>query len=158
MAKHDQGDPKTLEFQRTGTFNPHAGAVTDPLFRENPFFDSRDLLQARYEMLRRHRVEGMSIRETASSFGVSRPTFYQSQAAFNRSGLAGLLPKLRGPKSGHKVSPEVLDYVRSLKESEPTLTTLQCVQSIQRRFGITIHRRSLERAWQRTKKKPLGQT
>jgi len=158
MTKHDQGDPKALELKRTGTFNPHAEGVTDPLFRENPFFDSRDLLQARYEMLRRHRVEGTSIRETASSFGVSRPTFYQSQAAFNRWGLVGLLPKQRGPKKGHKVSPEVLDYVRSLKESEPALTTLQCVQSIQKRFGITIHRRTLERARWRAKKKPLGRT
>jgi len=154
MAKHEQGDPKTLELKRTGTFNPHAEGVTDPLFRENPFFDSRDLLQARYEMLRRHRVEGMSILESASAFGVSRPTFYQSQAAFNRSGLAGLLPKQRGPKSGHKVSIEVLDHVRSLKESDPALTTLQCVQSIQKHFGITIHRRTLERARLRGKKKP----
>ena len=68
MAKHEQGDPKTLELKRTGTFNPHAEGVTDPLFRESPFFDSRDLLQARYEMLRRHRVEGRSILETAAAF------------------------------------------------------------------------------------------
>lgn len=155
MAKREQGDAKALELKRTGTFNPHAEGVTDPLFRENPFFDSRDLLQARYEMLRRHRVEGMPILETASAFGVSRPTFYQSQAAFERSGLVGLLPKQRGPKSGHKISTEVLDYVRSLKESEPALTTVQCVQSIQKHFGITIHRRTLERAWLRGKKKPL---
>jgi transposase len=156
MAKHGQGDPKTLELKRTGTFNPHAEGVTDPLFRESPFFDSRDLLQARYEMLRRHRVEGRSILETAAAFGVSRPTFYQSQAAFERSGLAGLLPQQRGPKGGHKLSPEVLDYVRSLKESEPALTTMQCVQSIQKRFGITIHRRTWERAGRRIKKKPRG--
>ena len=76
MAKRKPGDPKTLELKRTGTFNPHAEGVADPLFRENPFFDSRDLLQARYEMLRRQRVEGRSIIETALAFGVSRPTFY----------------------------------------------------------------------------------
>ncbi|HEX4784299.1 MAG TPA: helix-turn-helix domain-containing protein [Candidatus Sulfotelmatobacter sp.] len=155
MAKREKADQKTLELQRSGTLNPHADAVKDPLFKENQFFDSRDLLQVRYEMLRRHSIEGMSILEAATIFGVSRPTFYQSQASFNQAGLAGLLPKQRGPKGGHKVSIEVLDYVGELKESQPTLTTMQCVQSVKEHFGIAIHRRSLERALRRGKKKPL---
>jgi hypothetical protein len=49
---------------------------------------------------RRHRVEGTSIVDVSSTFGVSRPTFYQAQTAFERGGLMGLLPKLRGPKTG----------------------------------------------------------
>jgi transposase len=154
VTKRAKADQKTLELKRTGTLNPHAQAVVDPLFQENPFFDSRDLLQVRYEMLRRHRSDGMSILDAAAAFGVTRPTYYQSQEAFNRSGLAGLMPKQRGPKGGHKVSIEVVDYVGSLKESEPALTTMQCVQSVKEHFGITIHRRSLERALLRSKKKP----
>lgn len=106
----------------------------------------RDLLQVRYEMLRRHTAENMSILDAAATFGVSRPTFYQAQSAFNRSGLAGLLPRPRGPKGGHKVTAEVLDYVANLRAADPSLTTVQCVQAVQQRFGITIHRRSLERA------------
>jgi transposase len=158
MAKREKVDQKTLELKRSGTLNSHADAVTDTLFKENPFFDSRDLLQVRYEMLRRHSVEKMSILDAAVAFGVSRPTFYQSQEAFNRAGLAGLLPKQRGPKGGHKVSKEVLDYVRELRESEPALVTMQCVQSVKEHFGITIHRRSLERALLRSKKKPRERT
>jgi transposase len=158
MAKREKADQKTQELKRTGTFNSHADAVADPLFKENPFFDSRDLLQVRYEMLRRHSAEGLSILDAARVFGVSRPTFYQSQAAFNKTGLGGLLPKQRGPKGGHKISNEVLDYVRNLKESEPALTTMQCVQSVKQYFGIAIHRRSLERALLRSKKKPLDRT
>src|SRR5258708_33292061 len=84
-------DQKLLELKRTGTLNPHPTAVSDTLFRENPFFDSKDLLQVRYEMLRRHRVEGASIVDVSSTFGVSRPTFYQAQTAFERTGLTGLL-------------------------------------------------------------------
>src|SRR5689334_12852193 len=78
--------------------------------KQNPFFDPRDLLQVRYEMLRRHSTEAMSILDAAAAFGVSRPTFYQAQSAFSRAGLAGLLPGQRGPKGGHKVTPDVLDY------------------------------------------------
>jgi transposase len=157
MAKRSQRDQKIEELKQTGTLNPHAETVTDPLFQQNPFFDPRDLLQARYEMLRRHTAEQMSILDATAAFGVSRPTFYQAQACFERSGLAGLLPARRGPKSGHKLSAEVLDYVAGLRESDPKLTTVQCVKAIQEHFAITIHRRSLERALARRKKKPLHQ-
>jgi transposase len=145
-------DQKLLELQRTGTLNPHPTAVSDTLFRENPFFDSKDLLQVRYEMLRRHRVEGASIVDVSSTFGVSRPTFYQAQTAFECSGLTGLLPKQRGPKEGHKLSGEVIEYVRNLKASTPGLTTVGCIQAVEEKFGITVHRRSLERAMAGKKK------
>src|SRR5438067_3436685 len=92
MAKGRKTDRKLLELKRTGTLNPYPTAVTDTLFRENPFFDSKDLLQVRYEMLRRHRVEDSSIVDVATAFGVSRPTFYQAQTAFDRVGLAGPTP------------------------------------------------------------------
>ena len=55
-------------------------------------------------MLRRHSVEGVSVVEVAAGFGVSRPTVYQAQAAFQQAGLSGLLPRHRGPKEGHKLS------------------------------------------------------
>jgi transposase len=156
MAKRGQPDQKMLELKRTSTFNPRSDTVTDPLFKGNPFFDPRDLLQVRYEMLRRHTAEKMSILDAAAAFGVSRPTFYQAQAAFQQSGLAGLLASPRGPKGGHKVTADVLDYVASLRAADPSLTTVQCVQAVQQRFGITIHRRTLERA--QSKKKPQRQT
>jgi len=145
-------DQKLLELKRTGTLNPHPTAVSDTLFRENPFFDSKDLLQVRYEMLRRHRVEGASIVDVSSTFGVSRPTFYQAQAAFERAGLTGLMPRQRGPREGHKLSGEVIEHVRNLKLSSPGLTTIECVRAIKEKFGIAVHRRSLERALRDKKK------
>ena len=153
MARRKKPDPKTLELKRTGTLNPRPDAVSDKLFKENPFFDPKDLLQVRYEMLRRHSVEEASIVEVASRFGVSRPTVYQAQAAFQQAGLSGLLPRHRGPKEGHKLSPEVIEYVRNLRTAEPGLTTVACVHAVQEKFGIAVHRRSLERALS-GKKKP----
>lgn len=153
MAKLKKPDPKTLELKRTGTLNPRPESVADALFKENPFFDPKDLLQVRYEMLRRHSVEGVSIVDAAANFGVSRPTVYQAQAAFQQAGLSGLLPKQRGPKEGHKLSAEVIEHVRTLRAAEPGLTTVACIKAVQEKFGITVHRRSLERALT-SKKKP----
>jgi transposase len=152
MAKLKKPDPKTLELKRTGTLNTRPESVSDTLFQENPFFDPKDLLQVRYEMLRRHRVEGTAIVDVAASFGVSRPTVYQAQAAFQHGGLSGLLPKQRGPKEGHKLSVEVLEHVRTMRAAEPALTTVACIKAVQEKFGITVHRRSLERALSRKKK------
>ena len=157
MAQLKKPDRKTLELKRTGTLNPRPGSVSDTLFKENPFFDPKDLLQVRYEMLRRHSVEGVSIVDVAAKFGVSRPTVYQAQAAFQQAGLTGLLPKHRGPKEGHKLSAEVIGYVRTLRAAEPGVTTVACVQAVQEKFGITVHRRSLERALA-GKKKPRNPT
>jgi transposase len=103
-------------------------------------------------MLRRHSVEGVSIVDVATTFGVSRPTVYQAQAGFQKSGLSGLLPKHRGPKQGHKLSAEVVEYVRNLRAADSGLTTVACIQAVQGKFGITVHRRSLERALASKKK------
>jgi transposase len=153
MARLKKPDQKTLELKRTGTLNTRPTSVSDTLFKENPFFDPKDLLQVRYEMLRRHSVEGASIVDVASRFGVSRPTVYQIQTAFQQAGLSGLLPKHRGPKEGHKLSAEVIEYVRTLRSGEADLTTVACVQAVRQKFGIAVHRRSLERALS-GKKKP----
>ena len=152
MAKATKPDQKSLELKRTATLNPRPESIADRLFKENPFFDPKDLLQVRYEMLRRHRVEGISIVDVASQFGVSRPTVYQAQAAFEQAGLSGLLPKQRGPKQGHKLSAHIIEYVRLLRAAVPGLTTVAIVQAVQEQFGVTVHRRSLERALA-TKKK-----
>ncbi len=152
-ARSKPADQKSLELKRTGTLNSRPGSISDPLFKESPFFDPKDLLQVRYEMLRRHSVEGASIVDVAAKFGVSRPTVYQAQMAFRQAGLGGLIPKHRGPKEGHKLSPEVIEYVLTLRGADPRLTTIACIKAIQGRFGITVHRRSLERALT-SKKKP----
>ena len=152
MPAHDDAKEKAL--RRDGAFNDRAAAIADPLFRTHPFFDPRDRVQARYEMLRRHRVENLSVSAAAAAFGVSRPTFYQAQASLAAAGLTGLVPRRPGPKDGYKLSAEVVAFVRDLKAADPRLTTAACLQAVQDRFGITVHRRSLERAL--TRPKPLA--
>ena len=105
-AKKSKREP----LKRHGTLNPHPNAVTDPLFQTGDFFDRDDIVQVKYEMLRRVTVDKQSVTQSATAFGFSRPTYYQAEADFQRDGLFGLLPEKRGPRRGHKLTPEVLDF------------------------------------------------
>lgn len=153
MARARKRDPKSEALAQDGVLNPNPAAVRDSLFTSNPFFDAKDLVQVRYEMVRRHQVDGVVISEAAATFGVTRPTFYKAQSALQTAGLPGLLPSRRGPKGGHKVFPEVIAFVADLKAASPAVTTSQCLEAIEARFGVKVHRRSLERALARKKKR-----
>jgi len=96
MARAKRRDPKSEALAQDGVLNPNPEAVRDALFAGNPFFDAKDLVQVRYEMVRRHRIDGVAISEAAATFGVTRPTFYKAQGALQTVGLAGLLPSRRG--------------------------------------------------------------
>lgn len=152
MAKAKRRDPKSEALAQDGVLNPNPAAVRDALFAANPFFDAKDLVQVRYEMVRRHQVDGVAISKAAATFGVTRPTFYKAQSTLRTAGLAGLLPRRRGPKGGHKISAEVVAFVTDLKAASPETTTSQCLDAIEARFGVKMHRRSLERALVRKKK------
>jgi transposase len=152
MAKAKRRDPKSEALAQDGVLNPNPEGIRDALFAGNPFFDAKDLVQVRYEMVRRHQVDGVAISEAATTFGVTRPTFYKAQSALQVVGLVGLLPSRRGPKGGHKISAEVIAFVADLKATSPELTTSQCLDAIEARFGVKVHRRSLERALARKKK------
>src|ERR1700704_1766346 len=155
MAKAKKPDPKSEALSQDGVLNPNPEAVRDDLFTGNPFFDPKDLVQVRYEMVRRHQVDGVAISEVAAAFGVSRPTFYKAQDALETAGLAGLLPSQRGPKGGHKISAEVIAFVAELKAENPELTTPQSLDAIEEHFGVKAHRRSLERALARKKNETI---
>jgi transposase len=114
-------------------------------FRGGFFFDPRDLFQVRYETVRRHRLEAVPVAVTAQLFGVSLPTAYQAHAAFNVAGRAGLLPKRRGPKQGHKLAREILAHIAQRRRERPDLRTGDPLAELRQRFGLAIHQRSLQR-------------
>jgi transposase len=154
MAKKTKAtDPKTEALRRQSSLNPHPEKVTDPLFDGSDFFDARDLVQVKYEMLRRVRIEQRPITEVASAFGFSRPSFYQAQASFELSGLGGLLPKKPGPKRSHKLSTEVVEFLEQLRQGDPSLRAAELADRVLERFGRKVHPRSIERALARPKKK-----
>lgn len=141
---------KVESLQEHGALHPRPQDVTDPLFRESPFFDARDLVQVKYEMLRRVRIDERQVSGTAASFGLSRPSFYAARDAFEKEGLPGLLPQKRGPRGAHKLTDEVLAMLAAERTEEgavPAATALAKI--LTERFGITAHPRSIERSLQR---------
>ena len=132
--------------------NRHPERVHAPLFQAHGFFDARDLVQVKYEMLRQVRVEGASKAQAAALYGVSRPTFYQAEAAFARHGLAGLLPQQRGPKSPHKLTAEVMAFIDTQLSGERPPGARALARAIHTALGVSVHPRSIERAVARKKK------
>lgn len=132
--------------------NRHPERVRAPWFQAEGFFDARDLVQVKYEMLRQVSIEGVNKAEAAALFGVSRPTFYQAEAAFAQQGLAGLLPRRRGPKSAHKLTPEVMAFIDSQLSGERPPGARELARAIRTELGLSVHPRSIERALARKKK------
>lgn len=153
MAKPPNRRHRRDALRFRGALHPHPERVRDPLFVEADFFDPEDLVQVKYEMLRRVQVEGQRITVTAATFGLSRPVFYEAQDAFGAQGMAGLLPKKRGPRRAHKLSDEILDFAVQQRSASPRPSTTEILDRIRERFGVAVHRRSLERALRRREKK-----
>jgi transposase len=151
MAKRP--DAKRQCLQGHGTLNLRPQLVLDNLFRDSEFFDPRDLVLVKYEMLRRVRLEEMTVTEAAATFGFSRPSFYQALSLFQEAGLAGLIPKRPGPQHAHKLSDEVVDYLQQQQALDELLRAPQLCQLILKKFGLSVHPRSIERALNRREKK-----
>jgi hypothetical protein len=87
---------KAEALRASGTLHPEPARVSDPLFQGLPFFDGRDLVQVKYEMVRRVEREHASVQAAATAFGFSRVTWYQVKRQYDTQGLLGLLPQRRG--------------------------------------------------------------
>jgi transposase len=145
-------DAKVERLKVRGALNRHPEQVRVPWFQADRFFDARDLVQVKYEMLRQVSIEGAKKADAAALFGVSRPTFYQAEAAFAQQGLAGLLPQQRGPRSPHKLTPEVMAFIDIHLGGEDPPSARELSRAIQAELGLSVHPRSIERALARKKK------
>ena len=125
--------------------------MTDRLFQENEFFDARDLVQVKYEMLRRVRVERVPVSQSAAAFGFSRPSYYQAQMAFEKRACWTDRGE-EGPRQAHKLNTEVLDFVVQAQAVQPAPGFGELAQMIEERFGFPVHPRSIQRALSRRKK------
>ena len=145
MIEPGTPDIKTETLQRVGAWNPRPEDVTDELFLREKFFDVRDLVQVKYEMLRRVLVEGKPVSNSAAAFGFSRPTFYRVQGSFEAEGLPGLLPRQRGPQGPHKVSPEIREFLLQTATESPELRTDALAARVMEKFGVTLHPKTVAR-------------
>jgi transposase len=144
-------DEKLMALRKSHTLHPHPDQVRDPLFTSGlPFFDPRDLVQVKYELLRRVRVDGDSVSHATALFAISRPTFYAAQAAWEDSGIVGLLPQPTGPRHAHKLTADIITLLEPLAK---TMSSAALAVWLHDQHHLTVHPRSIERALKRSAQK-----
>jgi transposase len=125
-----------------GLLHSHPDLVGARLFAgDTAFFLALDKVQVKYEMLRAHLVDGLTIVDAASQHGYSRAAFYLVTEAFNERGMLGLVDDKRGRHGPLKVTPEIDAYVRSAQQLSGAALSAEVAE----RFGVVLHRRTLER-------------
>jgi transposase len=144
---------KRKSLKQAGCLNPSPDTVKDVLFVESDFFDPDDLVQVKYEMVRKVKVDGKPINETATQFGFSRPSFYQAQARMEEGGIQALVPKKPGPRRSHKLDEKVINFLEELLSKNARISTSQLADQVLERFDLQVHPRSIERSLQKQKKK-----
>jgi transposase len=133
--------------EQAGLLHPRAEEVSADLFGcGEPFFLAADKVQVKYEMLRAVAVDGASVVAAAAAHGYSRAEFYLVSAAFSERGMAGLVDGRRGRKGPTKLTAEVAAFVRAAPSE---LSGAELTREVEDRFGVSLHRRTVERARRR---------
>ena len=154
VKNHDDDEVQKIKWlKENGVLNKAHENVKDELFQEYDFFSPHDLIQVKYEMVRRVEKDEWTVSRASKDFGFSRVSFYESQGALEKHGLANLIPRKRGPKAAHKLSEEVMRFVEEQMRKAPALRAPAIAHLTEERFGFTVHPRSIERALERRKKK-----
>ncbi len=129
-----------------GTLHPTPERITAEVFQTHPdFFDRDDKLQVRYELIRAAGQGEMTVAAACRAFGVSRQTFYTLERSFRARGVAGLVDAKRGRKGPLKASLELVAFVQAAKREQPTLSGADLAVMVRERFGVQLHRRTVER-------------
>ena len=139
-------EDKFERLYQEGTLNPNSERVTDDLFLGD-FFDSHDIAQVMYEMLRRVAMEEQSISEAIRTFGVSsRNLFYAARAAFEESGLAGLVHLNLDTKKRSRMTRKVFHCVRQIRKENPSMPITELTERVGQCLRVNVQEMSIRRA------------
>ena len=144
--------PKRVYLAAVGALHPHPETVSAEVFQRYRFFDPLDKVQVKYEMLRAHAVDGLSVSAVSAAFGFSRETFYQTWRTFEEAGIAGLRDEKRGRRGPVKLTPEIVDWVRRAAVEHPEWSGAKTAQRLVEAHEVVLHRRTLERLLAEVKK------
>ena len=129
----------------SGSFNKRHMSVRAEVFDTGQFFDARDLVQVKYEMLRAVERDGGSVTDAAYEFGFSRKTYYQINKAFEEGGLNALVPKKTGPKGPSKLRGDVSGFIDSYVAGHGSANAKEVAAQMEASLGVRVHPRTIER-------------
>lgn len=136
---------KTDILKENGTYNPRHGKVTAACFQTGVFFDSKDLIQVKYELLRSVASGECSITQASALFGMSRESIYKNKAAYDAGGLQALIPKKTGPKGAHKLTEQGRSFLDAYAAENPSASAAEMNARMHEQTGISVHNRTVER-------------
>jgi transposase len=138
------GSSRRSVLESAGLLHPNPDAVTAALFGgDGGFFLADDKVQVKYEMLRAHVVDGVSVTTSAATHGYSRAAFYLVAAAYAEAGMTGLVDERRGRRGPLKLTDEIVEFIGA---ADPAQSGAELAHDIAARFGVALHRRTVERA------------
>lgn len=136
---------KVAVMKENGSFNKRHKNVTAWHFQQGTFFDPRDIVQVKYEMLRSVESGESTATEAARQFGFSREAFYRNKAAYEEGGIQALVPQKTGPKQAHKLLPEGTVFIDDYVREHPGARAAEINAHLKERLGISVHSRTIER-------------
>jgi transposase len=141
------GSARYRALEQAGLLHPAPEAVVGEPFGSHPeFFAAIDKVQVKYEMLRAHVVDGQTATAAAGVHGYSRASFYLVAAAFEQSGMVGLLDERPGRRGPLKLSPEVLGFLEARHRVRPGASGAELASELEAALGVRLHRRTVEKA------------
>ena len=136
---------KEESLKGNGSFNKNFMNVHANVFKSSIFFDAKDLVQVKYEMLRAVSKDGESVTDAADDFGFSRKTYYQINKAFNEGGLNALMPKKPGPRGPSKLHGKVAEFIETYVSEHKNIKAGELATKLEAELDIRVHPRTIER-------------
>ena len=152
MARRDDGKTRALAASRTLNRDPEK--VTDPAFAPGSFFDPADLVQVKYEMVRRSETDGVPVPQRPRRRSGSPASAVYGQVGAGRAGPGRADPgqaRSQGRPQAHR---EVVDLLEELLAADATLRSGELAAQAAQRIGISVHPARCERALSRRRRRP----
>ena len=131
--------------KQSGSFNHNYENVAAGIFKTTSFFDRRDIVQVKYEMIRSVVNSDGSVTEISDAYGFSRKSYYQALKAFQTGGLYALIPQKTGPKKPHKLNDEVTAFIDSYLADHANAKSKEISAAIEDETGVAVHPRTIYR-------------
>ena len=138
---------KEESLKQNGCFYHNYENVTAGIFKttSRSFFDRRDIVQVKYEMIRAVSNAEGSVTEISGAYGFSRKSYYEILKAFQADGLYALIPQKTGPKKPHKLNDEATAFIDSFLANKKNAKPKEISSALEADMGISVHPRTISR-------------